>query len=264
MKMKLMLILCACLLAALCLPAAAGTISVTTYDNDGGDLSGSGDGLDTTTMLEAPDVNASHWTSVVSRTRPSEYMLAWLRFDISKVVNPGNVTSARLQLCDFPNGSAETIHNKLWYVAGVNVESSETAPELDWTWDNSPATYDPGTGWVGANVTDWGTITTDTSANDPWSQEVDLAGLASLVQADTNGLVTVGLYNIETTSSRFASKEAAQASFLDATPVPLGSLAPRLILEGDGVGFIPEPSSLLMIMMSGLCMLGFYRSRFRP
>ena len=254
MKNKMMLVVFGCLLTAICLPtvAAAGVVTtVTTFDHDG-DGFASGNGMDTTTLLENPDVNASHWTSVTSRTRPAEYMLGWLRFDISQVTDLNQLFSARLQFYDYPNGSAETIHDKLWYVAGVSVESAETAAELDWTWNNSPATYDPGTGWVGSNVTDWGTITTDTSANDPWSQEVDLSGLASLVQADTNGLVTVGLYHLETTSSRFASEEAAQAGFNDTTPVPLGSLAPRLILEGDGVGLIPEPSSLLMIAIGGL------------
>ena len=236
-------VLFTCVLAALCLPAVASSVVVTTYDNDGGALSASGNGADTVNPAEDPTSNKSHWTNVMSRTRPAsnppEYITAWLRFDLSQVVNLGNITSARLQLYDFRPGHGESIDNTTWHVAGVHNETFDLTAENLMTWNNQASGYNEISGWDNlSNVTDWGTFTIDTGYN-PWSQEIaDMSSdLITLIQGDTNGLVTLGLYNLDDTAHRIGSKEAAQVSFDDETPLPLGSVAPRLILEGPDIGF---------------------------
>ena len=88
-----------------------------------------------------------------------------------------------------------------------------------------------------------------------FSTDISLAGLVNFLNNDQNKFVTLMMAHVHDTRDTlfyFGSKESNRYSRTSSTTVAVGSLAPQLILQGEDVRFIPEPTSLLLLILGVL------------
>lgn len=184
--------------------------------------------------------------------------LTYLRFDISSI-QPGTVTNASLGLYNNRAPLGGSYNRKINVYGLLNGDAGDSA--TGWTesginYNNAPGLVSPpptngsSSGIDSTRTVLLGYFTTGGTTGDLISTG-DLSALASFLNADTNGLVTLILATDDTTNSnqeRYASKEATSLS--SGPAVTAGTYAPRLEVSVA----IPEPASLGGLGVMGLAL----------
>lgn len=244
----------------------AGTLTITTFDHDG-DGSASGIGADIFVDENSPNnPGGSDAIKVRTNTVAQHIQVTYMRFDLS-FVNDLNVTDAKLKLYDYRFDESPA-QNRQYSIYGMTNSSLDNWGETAISWNNAPGITDDGIAFNGVDFNSdalhLGTFTFINSDQAGFSTDISLSGLANFINNDDNRFVTLMMAHVEDgrdTLFYFGSKESNHYSRTSSTTVAIGSLAPQLILQGEDVRFIPEPVSLIFLILGIL--LYFSKNKYK-
>jgi len=263
---------------ALARPAAAEII-ISTYDHNGDGVA-SGAGADTYIDDAAPTRNYGANSSMCLRNQPqldgsnNRYQqVAYARFDLS-AIDRARVADARLQVYDFRfDGGGRMRGNEYWVWAleDQSPDSLDAWQETALTWANAPGRTDDGIASddpdFDANAICLGSFRFAQETSDTgWSVPIGGLGLLDVICSDTDHRLTLMITGAQGPFTLFhlATKEAAfdRLDTLTRQPVPVGSLAPRLLITT-----VPEPATAWLALVGlglGTCRLRHSALKAKP
>ncbi len=253
--------------AATRLHVETNTTIISTYDHNG-DGFASGNGADTYITENVPSQNYGTLSNFQFRDQPGasgQQQVGYVRFDISAFGGKVPV-EAQLQLYDYRFDETAKLDGRVLTIWGL-----QNGPLDGWaesgtggiTWEAAPGHADDGIAFNGPDFNSdavlLGNVTfASQESTNGWSIPLDVPGLAEFIAADTTGLVTLMITASSPGTLFYAgSKESASTSRTSGVAIPLGTIAPRLLLT------VPEPGSWSLLLVSAMALAGFRFPRRR-